>query len=102
MPVRVKTCGKSARSDHGDISDGQTLRIVSPCIPVVEAGSVEFASGEHIGGLGATGTEQSVSQINDRGLRKQAQNPAYRHTALFLAVSRESQVASELLDTCDS
>jgi hypothetical protein len=39
---RVKTCGKSARLGHGDIPDGQTLRIVSPCKPVVETGSVKI------------------------------------------------------------
>ena len=70
MPERVKTCGKSARSGHGDIPGGQTLRIVSPCKPVVETGSVESAYGRHIGGLGATGAEQSVSQINDRCSRE--------------------------------
>ena len=62
----MKMCGKSAHPGDGDMPGGQTLRIVSPCKPVVEIGSIEFVSGGHIGGLGATGTEQSVSQINDR------------------------------------
>jgi hypothetical protein len=82
----VKTCGKSARSGHGDIPGGQTLRIVSPCKPVVETGSVDLdVTVRNIGGLGATGTEQSVSQINDRdrGVKTGIQNPAYRHIAHF-------------------
>lgn len=84
MPVRVKMCGKSAQLGNGNIPFGQTLRIVSPCKPVVEACSANFGvRAENIGGLGATGTKQLVSQINDRGSRKRIQNPAYRHTTLF-------------------
>ena len=45
---RVKTCGKSARLGHGDIPGGQTLRIVSPCKPVVEAGSVEMYDASYV------------------------------------------------------
>jgi|GEM_PF-6300786 len=71
MPERVKTCGKSARPGHGDIPGGQTLRIVSPCKPVVETGSVDLPTCRgNIGGLGATGAEQSASQINDRCSRE--------------------------------
>jgi hypothetical protein len=53
---------------------------------VVETGSVDLdVTVRNIGGLGATGTEQSVSQINDRdrGVKTGIQNPAYRHIAHF-------------------